>query len=316
MFGPALTVGLRTGALKISSERAEPAETLDGDIGKKKKKKKKKAKYFLDAEGLNEIRPPRLRSVSIAFSLQPTEGGAGLTYERLIRDQGVVLTRNNSWHDILNALTWFYLPTAKRALNRLQCAAADVWEAVRPRQQQTQTGRGRSPLQSRLAHFDECGGIALLPLDMADQLRGHEWIDLFLDNRQRWLNGEARVIIFGHGLLEQGLVRVPTMVAHSLVFVVEEEESDQDGGSAAHRGLAVPPTVVDLNEGELVEFVDGRLAKYFDDLTNKVLLHDSSSDHKVTAETFATVPVPIMGVPGWSEGNDREDFYKNSKQFR
>jgi len=318
MFGPAISIGHRTGALTNSSQ-IQLDDSDRSQEGNQKRKNRKKKVYFLDADGLNRIRPPALLSVSVSFALQPTEGGAGLTYERLIYEHGLVLTRNNSWHDVLNALTWFYLPRGKRALNRLQCAASDAWADARAAEKYE--GRGRSPLQSLLAHFDECGGVLILPpaaggeggASMSEMLQERDWTGLFHKNRQRWVDGDARMVVFGHGLLEQGLVRVPTMVANSLVFVLGDEGKDSPNDK-----LLSIKSVNCMNENDLVEFVDMLLENYFDDFTTNMIASqdDSNIGINLNCPTFTLVPVPILGIPGWCEGNSDENFYRDAKQFR
>jgi len=299
MYEPAVAVG-GEGVLHYSPDHAE----------------KRNKKYFMTAEDLNQLRPEALKAVEISFALQSTEGGAGLTYERLIHDQGLVLTRNNSWHDVLNALTWFYLPRGKRALNRLQCVAADVW--TKNQSDAAKAGRGRSPLQAKLAHFDECGGILLLPasidvpkeiVSMHTMLKERDWMGFFHRSRQRWLNNSARMVIFGHGLLEQGLSRVPTMVAHSLVFVLDDRD---DGKVLWSNDIVVSETrLEDMDLKSVLALMDDLLKTHFDDRTR--LLCSSPSGEDVT---FSTCPVPILGIPGWSPDNAEPTFYHNTSLFR
>lgn len=93
------------------------------------------------------------------------EPGA-LPYELRVAVRGEVETRDESWHDYFNALTWTAFPELKAALNGRQIAAREE-------------GVVRSREQDRLAMFDE-GGIL----------------------RQRSATGAVEHFVVGHALYE------------------------------------------------------------------------------------------------------------------
>lgn len=74
-----------------------------------------------------------------------------LSYEWRVAERGEVETRDGSWHDYFNMLTWTAFPQLKAALNARQIIAKLPDEA-------RQLGQVRSREQDRLAIFDE-GGV-------------------------------------------------------------------------------------------------------------------------------------------------------------
>lgn len=253
-------------------------------------------------------------------------GTGGLTYETLINSRGNVLTRPNNWHDVLNALTWYCFPRGKRMLNCCQVAASELhaMSVVDGENNSMRKRNERSMLQSKLAHFDECGGVLLLPnTKMLETLESRNWVEFFFENRHCWLQncnadgGVAKMLIFGHGLLEQGLVRVPSMVANCLVFVMENQSDD-----LVHR---FNRSCSAENEKEALILADEILADHLKKLLKSIT---RSKRKKCVSDTsslntdepgcnfilqFSTIPVPLFGIPGWSvdEENDSEEFYLN-----
>ena len=125
----------------------------------------------------------------------------GQAYEHFIFDTGRVPTRENL-HDFFNGLVWLQFPHTKRRLNQLQAQAiaADGVQAV------------RGPLRDALTVFDENGAVLSAPPALWAALRARDWQALFVDLRPLWR--EARLVLFGHALLEKlGSPRKPT-VAH------------------------------------------------------------------------------------------------------
>ena len=125
----------------------------------------------------------------------------GAAYEQYIWDTRRVPTRDNL-HDFFNGLVWLQFPHTKRRLNQLQAQAiaADGVQAV------------RGPLRDAVTVFDENGALLQAPDALRDALRARDWERLFIDLRPLW--GQARLVLFGHALLEKlGSPRKP-MVAH------------------------------------------------------------------------------------------------------
>lgn len=125
----------------------------------------------------------------------------GIAYEQFIFDTRRVPTRDNL-HDFFNGLVWLQFPQTKRRLNQLQAQAiaADGVQAV------------RGPLRDALTVFDENGAVLQAPPVLWDALRARDWPRLFVDLRPLWV--EARLVVFGHALLEKLVVPRKPMVAH------------------------------------------------------------------------------------------------------
>ena len=125
----------------------------------------------------------------------------GAAYEQYIWDTRRVPTRDNL-HDFFNGLVWLQFPRTKRRLNQLQAQAiaADGVQAV------------RGPLRDALTVFDENGAVLQAPEALWDALRARDWQRLFIDLRPLW--GQARLVLFGHALLEKLVSPRKPMVAH------------------------------------------------------------------------------------------------------
>lgn len=125
----------------------------------------------------------------------------GTAYEQHIWDTRRVPTRDNL-HDFFNGLVWLQFPRTKRRLNQLQAQAiaADGVQAV------------RGPLRDAVTVFDENGALLQAPDALWDALRARDWQRLFIDLRPLW--AEARLVLFGHALLEKLVSPRNPMVAH------------------------------------------------------------------------------------------------------
>ena len=125
----------------------------------------------------------------------------GQAYEHFIFDTGQVPTRDNL-HDFFNGLVWLQFPHTKRRLNQLQAQAiaADGVQAV------------RGPLRDALTVFDENGAVLSAPPALWAALRARDWQALFVDLRPLWR--EARLVLFGHALLEKLVSPRKPTVAH------------------------------------------------------------------------------------------------------
>ena len=125
----------------------------------------------------------------------------GTAYEQYIWDTRRVPTRDNL-HDFFNGLVWLQFPRTKRRLNQLQAQAiaADGVQAV------------RGPLRDAVTVFDENGALLQAPDALRDALRARDWERLFIDLRPLW--AEARLVLFGHALLEKLVSPRKPMVVH------------------------------------------------------------------------------------------------------
>lgn len=126
---------------------------------------------------------------------------AGCAYEAHVFAQGSVPMRHHL-HDFFNGLVWLHFPATKRRLNALHAQAMAAAGAG--------TARGR--LRDALTVFDENGALLLAPPFMWDALRARDWRQLFVAYRASW--SQARLLLFGHGLMEKLMHPRKPITAH------------------------------------------------------------------------------------------------------
>lgn len=189
---------------------------------------------------------------------------AGVAYETFIFETGGVPTREGL-HDFFNGLVWRRFPLSKRLLNRLQ--AAEIGRAG--------VGQVRGPVRDAITLFDENAVLLQAPDLLWQALLARQWHRLFLELRPLW--AQARVVLFGHALLEKLVVPYKSITGH------------------VYRA----PVPQDL--GEDLEAWDH-------------WLHDSLDAHKLGNKPFT--PLPVLGIPGWCADNDRPGFYDDIQVFR
>ncbi|RZJ19840.1 MAG: DUF3025 domain-containing protein [Haliea sp.] len=125
----------------------------------------------------------------------------GTAYEQFISDTATVPTRDNL-HDFFNGLCWITFPRTKKKLNELQ--AAEIANAgVRPL---------RGPVRDALTVFDENAAFLSAPPALWQALQARDWPRLFIDLRPLWQ--EARLVLFGHALLEKLVAPRKAITAH------------------------------------------------------------------------------------------------------
>ena len=148
-------------------------------------------------QALQTAAPPAAPVVFVPQSDLPE----GTAYEQYIWDTRRVPTRDNL-HDFFNGLVWLQFPRTKRRLNQLQAQAiaADGVQAV------------RGPLRDAVTVFDENGALLQAPDALWGALRARDWQRLFIDLRPLW--AQARLVLFGHSLLEKLVFPRKPMVAH------------------------------------------------------------------------------------------------------
>lgn len=135
---------------------------------------------------------------------------AGQGYEAHLHARRECPTRDNL-HDLLNGLAWLHFPRSKWRLNALHAAELARLGA----------GPRRGPLRDAMTLFDENGALLLAPRGMWDALRARDWHGLFVAQRERW--HAARVLVFGHGLLEQLQTPRKPLTAHVLAAPIALE---------------------------------------------------------------------------------------------
>ena len=188
----------------------------------------------------------------------------GLHYEDRIYTAGAIATRPACWHDLFNALIWFERFPLKCAVN-----AAYVREFA---------GRGAEPrtrAQCALTHFDEAGAVVVLDdASLLSRWDRHDWAGLL--GSPDWPHG-ARLYLFGHALLEQGLVPHSLPVAKCLVIT--------GCGTGADPAL---------------------LTQVADAIVAGELLGDPKELR----------PLPLAGMPGWHPAQAAPAFFQDTPCFR
>ena len=204
---------------------------------------------------------PGLRSVQF---VPQSDLPDGVAYEAHIFNTGRVPTRDNL-HDFFNGLCWLRFPATKRRLNRLQAeaiAAAGV-------------GSVRGRLRDALTLFDENAALLQAPEPLWQALTDRDWARLFLELRPLW--AQARLVLFGHALLEKLVQPYKSITAH----VVREP--------------------VPLALGDDLTAWDTWLAQRLE-------------PEGMARKPFT--PLPVLGVPGWWPPNEAPDFYADATVFR
>lgn len=153
-------------------------------------------------------------------------------------------------------------------------------EEIRARRGEPLRGTARDVLTL----FDE-GGIVVASADaeLAALLRESRWKELFWVRREDVVRS-MRFYVFGHALCEKALEPYKGVTAKALIL---------ECGPA----LLEAPLALQLSE------LDARAAEYF-------------SRAEALASTRTLPPLPILGIPGWDLGNEREAYYDDRAQFR
>jgi hypothetical protein len=193
-----------------------------------------------------------------------TELPAGTAYEQFIFDTGRVPTRENL-HDFFNGLCWLRFPLTKQRLNQLQAAEIAV----------AGVGAVRGPVRDALTLFDENAALLQAPAPLWDALVARDWQRLFVTLRPLW--AQARLVLFGHALLEKLVTPYKSITAH----VLREP---------------VPASL-----GDDLTTWDGWLAERL-------------SAPALAAKPFT--PLPVLGVPGWWAANNDPAYYADAGVFR
>ena len=188
----------------------------------------------------------------------------GMAYEQFIFDTGTVPTREGL-HDFFNGLVWMRFPATKRLLNRLQ--AAEIATAG--------VGQVRGPVRDAITLFDENAVLLQAPDELWDALIAREWSRLFVELRPLW--AQARLVLFGHALLEKLVAPYKSITGH--VYREPVPLAFGDDLAAWDAWLAGRLTAAELG------------AKPF-------------------------TPLPVLGVPGWWPANEDAAYYADAGVFR
>lgn len=178
-------------------------------------------------------------------------------------------------HDFFNGLVWLTFPRIKQRLNALQAAQIAV----------AGVGRSRGPARDAATIFDENAALLVVrgsdaARELVEALRGHRWTEVLFEGRARF-EAVVQPWLFGHALMEKLVAPRKAITAHTRVVVAPDAYFALDWGT---------------QRSWIDETVAAQLA--VNDLT-----------------TASFTPLPVLGVPGWYEGQD-EAFYADTTVFR
>ncbi len=178
-------------------------------------------------------------------------------------------------HDFFNGLVWLTFPRIKLQLNALQAAQIAL----------AGVGKSRGAARDGATIFDENSALLIVRKGAAGEalvaaLRSHAWSEALLARRSAF-GPDAQLWLFGHALMEKLVSPRKAITAHTWVVPVDAEFFTM--------AQCVQRTWID-------EHVAASLA----------------------AEGLSTAcftPLPVLGVPGWWEGQDSA-FYADTSVFR
>jgi hypothetical protein len=197
-------------------------------------------------------------------------------YEPRIFLRGEVQLRAGDWHDVFNALVWLTYPRAKAALNESHFRALE--------RQREHGKRNRGPAQDALTLFDESGVVVIFSdRELGELLARHAWKELFWRRRAETAQ-QMRFFLFGHGLYAKMLRPFEGVTGRGLM-------------------CDVTPDFMTLTPAQQIEYLDLRIAARI-----------ANAAHPLAARELA--PVPLLGIPGWCDGNGSESYYDNTAYFR
>lgn len=201
-------------------------------------------------------------------------------YEPRCYLKGEVPTRENNWHDLLNALVWLTFPKSKAAINArhyLDLTGSSGCAGM-------QHGSQRGAVRDTNTLFDESGVIVpYADATLAALLRGFQWKALFWQHRAA-VQSSMGFYLFGHGLYEKMLSPYLGLTGQGLLLPV------------------VP------------EFFAWPLDRRLTHLDQAVADYLSNPQH--CRATHELTPVPLLGIPGWAAENECEAYYENTAYFR
>ena len=163
---------------------------------------------FPGPDVLGRLLPPGVASGNgLPLRFVPASHLPDVQYEKHIYETGEVSTRENSWHDLFNALAWCRLPKLKAAMNTRHYEELDPEKSGR---------RGR--LRDALTLLDESGVIvAGSNPDVLQALVSRDWNAAFVTHRAAW-RSELQVLVCGHAILEKFLNPYKSITAHALIL--------------------------------------------------------------------------------------------------
>ena len=208
----------------------------------------------------------------------------GEAYESFIANTGKIPTRDNH-HDLLNGLIWLNFPQSKAVFNERH--AKDIL--------QHGIHNARTALRNALTVFDENGGIVVSSNRLLlEQLQAFKWQAVLVTHRANWLAQHRTITFFpfGHALLEKLVNPRKNITSHTLLILVDEGWFEQSIASQRNQ-------------------LDTAIAKLFHQMAMPNL-----ADNAVKLSSKSFQPLPVMGIPGYSDDNVIPEFYQDEAVFR
>lgn len=136
----------------------------------------------------------------------------------------------------------------------------------------------RGPERDFLTQLDESGAIAVCrDPGLLALWRAHHWQALFWQRRAD-VQADCRFLLTGHAIYEQALAPFSGMTAKAVIF---------------------GPEFFQATEAEL----DAELAQQ--------IMRGDWASLKATS-----LPLPVLGIPGWYAANEHSDYYRDEAYFR
>lgn len=199
-------------------------------------------------------------------------------YEPRIYLHGALQARSQDWHDLFNVLVWATFPKTKAALNQRHYQAA-LRRAANP----LRTGN-RSRIEDALTLLDEGGVIvATSNPQLFELLQYRQWKELFWHRRALVL-ASMNAFLFGHALYEKALEPYIGVSGKAICILVDE-------------------VFFSYPLSQKLQLIDVKASEYL-----------SEQDSFASPADFPSFP--LLGMPGWAEGNTVEQFYDNTAYFR
>ncbi len=197
-------------------------------------------------------------------------------YEARIYLKGEIQTRANNWHDFFQVLIWSIFPKTKSTLNDLHYSESQLTNKM------PNTNRG--PLENAIALFDECGSIIIsCKEELLTLIREFQWKILFHE-KKLLVEEHLRCFVFGHAMYEKAITPYIGMTSPAILLLVDS-------------------TFFTEPLSKQLQFVDNSVTELF-------------NSRKVIQSPKDLHPFPLLGMPGWYEGQQNENFYDNTNYFR
>lgn len=230
---------------------------------------------------LDLLEQPVILSSNLKLDMKPQDDTLPfpeMGYEERVYKKGIISTREQNWHDLFNAFIWLLFPKTKVLLNKLHMQELEQ-----------QAGKKRTPARDAITHLDESGIIIVSSkVSLLNALKNHQWQDVFVHSRRLWFPEEGQqqiaAFVFGHGMYEKAFKPFIGFTGKAYCLEVDKDFYRQD-----------------------------KMTQY--SMLDQLLCQDIKQKNTLKNSSCLS-PLPILGIPGWSEDNELAEFYNNKNYFR